>query len=1759
MADQSIVITVDINAHGAVTGVNNVNAAIRQIERQTQQTARASGSAFDQFFGSSFFNQASQAALNHFGLVGRLTQGFTRDVLSTTTNGIGKQREATQGFLGDLKSLERQYSKIATLEEQASRMRQALANRKSDFAAGLGATYGGNIDANFLRKFAAEKDYAERAELLLSKGLSTDFTSKIERASIGLNKLERDGSAALQRVDDKLIAARNGVAEFEDAINGAGGVVGGFGGVVSSGMLIPLAAVLVAILAIVAAFGLFSVGALALAKHAASVGDELADVSGKINFSAETLGALKIAGDQSGVSLERLSSGLSQFNRFLGNATEGGKKQIAVLDRLGVDYSDNETALAGVFKVLANMPEGFKQSTLAMQLFGKGGKDVLGIIKQTGGDLPAFIAQMKAAGVVMSNDGVRAANEFSDKMVEVNAKLSLITANIGVKLLPTLLNYINEFETKLTGAGSTVEDLGDRVNRIMLGVIDAFIGAIKVAEILAAAIYLLAAPFLATMVIVERLAEIILHVLSASVALAAGDVHGFVQELGFAVDSGSAMIENLKSIAHWASVAGEAARDAWAWITGAASANTNPLARDVRAAGGHTLTQNEIDAIMRGKNGSMDSRGIGDVDISGLGGGKGKTRKAQETELEKLTKQYKELSAQIKSLQDVGSREFDMRFKVEDLQKFKGDLDAILKLRHELDLPLKSPLPTDDRAARVQIEALERLKKVRDDVRRVQDEQRDADDRLTVLTLTATIPVVDASTRAAIKYLEAVRERKNAEQELTADIIKLSKLRADALNDEIGTTTRAYQSLRKDLLEQVEQLRGDAERERLLQRIASGGELDIMQKVSGRIEVKSVEPPRELVNIESYVKSIAEKLGTGGAGTAGGRTLPTGANISARDRQRISQLDPTFQPFVEGFFAYAQERGVNPSITSGLRSAADQHRQFASGRPTNFTGYGTSSSPHQVGRAVDFGFDDRRLGQSLLGDYFRQYADVGLDVPQQKIRGRYDKSHLQLLARFISNAQTFLTQQSGGGGVPAPTSTLPDPDIERVTHNEAGVRVDELRRDAAHEQASLERDRPRNERDFRAMVDASRAVLDAEESAADKQKQFDLDLAARRRTLARERRDDERNTAMSITLASEDLTKLLTRDAETVARVQQHAREKGLQDQIATNEKIIELQYEIAHASEGAPQRYELAWYEAIRNVQREDENAITRQIQAQVQLADASVYHADRANAKVLEFMASQKSITDTVADFKVGVMQTTFDLIDRGLDRVTSKLGIIGSLVKDFLSSLIRLALNKVFQSLFLGGGAGGAGGGGIFGGIGGAGGINVGGGAAGGAGTGLNIGQVLLGSFLNNRGSFMTGGYAGGAGAGAYTGAAGIQSSLSRLVSSSASSFFDTGLTSASGAALSSAASTALLHEAGHVGVGAASAGAFGGLGASLAPVLPFLGLTAGSSLGGQSLTGQLVGGAGGLLLGGAGAVGLLGGSGAAIFGTGGALSSLGGVAALLSNPFTIAAGAALLIGALVLSKNKARREAEKQRTALVGDAITKLQEILRSVGSPNGIDPVSAIAQAKAIVADYTTQAGQIKDSKTRRIALQEVEQRLNPLVQQIEAAANRRANAQTIDDRLIPTFWQGGRLDPRTMPHFDTGGLLDATNYGRLSIGGFDGRDRYIVALADDETTISPRDRAALGGSQRFREVGIRGYAGGGNNSPSYRPTTSNSSSASGAPSNIVVVLVTDDNYADNLVAQLSATGEGILAVKVSNQVDRDGTGGLAGRIVSQFE
>lgn len=433
-------------------------------------------------------------------------------------------------------------------------------------------------------------------------------------------------------------------------------------------------------------------------------------------------------------------------------------------------------------------------------------------------------------------------------------------------------------------------------------------------------------------------------------------------------------------------------------------------------------------------------------------------------------------------------------------------------------------------------------------------------------------------------------------------------------------------------------------------------------------------------------------------------------------------------------------------------------------------------------------------------------------------------------------------------------------------------------------------------------------------------------------------------------------------------------------------------------------------------------------------------------------EISATTKALIDMRERIR-GVADDIGSIFARAVDRWSGSFGdffkSIGrgfaDMAKQLIGNAVFAGVSSSFQRLFgLGGGGGGmAFAGGLGGGI---------GGIGGGSGAGPLSGIL----------SALTGG----GGLSAPASASGSQQTLSQI------------------------ASIAQGNVVGGGGIGGAIGGAgkfsLSGLGAGFAPLIPLLGASLGASLGGSSRTGSILGGAGGLI-GGLGLAAAL--SPGLALGVGGALSSigLGGLGTFFSATSGLAllgpiaaVAAPLLIGALILAKNSARRKDERTRDAMAVSAREQAYAVLSGAQSGQ-----LSISQAKAewdrIKSWYFSQAATLKDSKTRRHAEDWWRNDLEPtLWPQIEAAAKQAQVASTFSSAFVPTFKGGGV--------FNSNRFIPGAANGLLGIPGvFDRRDDMLMRVSRGEhvAIMNPDQFSRIGGRRTFQAAGVPALAGGG--------------------------------------------------------------------------
>lgn len=364
----------------------------------------------------------------------------------------------------------------------------------------------------------------------------------------------------------------------------------------------------------------------------------------------------------------------------------------------------------------------------------------------------------------------------------------------------------------------------------------------------------------------------------------------------------------------------------------------------------------------------------------------------------------------------------------------------------------------------------------------------------------------------------------------------------------------------------------------------------------------------------------------------------------------------------------------------------------------------------------------------------------------------------------------------------------------------------------------------------------------------------------------------------------------------------------------------------------------------------------------------------------------------------------------VARAFSSVKGLLDNLKNAVKQFFQDLLGNALQRVFSgilgSLFGGGGGGRIGGGGSGGSFLG----NLAGGLLGGGGGG-----GLLGSF----GGFGGGTFGGSVFGGQSGGGGGLLGNLFGGLFGGGGPVAPGGFgTPPFNPAIFAPANQGILGGLG--GAGGASGGIlgnlgnlFGGLGFGRAPgtggaiagLLPLLGISLGSGLGGQSTLGRILGGVGGGLLG----IGLSAAPAALASG------SFSFLAPLFSNPITAIIGAALLPGAWLLGRAKQRKADEEQSGVWLQAAVDQIMALKETAKAGTITKDQAKQVFETQILATFTSLIQTLKTKSVRESRLtNQVRDLRNLFEKEVLAIAPDQLKSRTSSSlNLIPEFATGG--------------------------------------------------------------------------------------------------------------------------------------------------
>lgn len=213
----------------------------------------------------------------------------------------------------------------------------------------------------------------------------------------------------------------------------------------------PIGIAVVAVSSLAVGVGLLGKAIFETSKATAEFQGKFFDLSQQVGVSVETLSTLDVIASTTGGNIESVTASMGIFQKALENAHDPTDKQAKLLKEIGVSALDTETALRQTLAGLFKLGEGAKQTDAVLQLFGRSGRFVNAILKESQGDLDAATKKFSEMGLVVSTEAAAAADQFNDSLELLGRQMAAITRGLVGDTIPVFTVFFQQINQSLTG------------------------------------------------------------------------------------------------------------------------------------------------------------------------------------------------------------------------------------------------------------------------------------------------------------------------------------------------------------------------------------------------------------------------------------------------------------------------------------------------------------------------------------------------------------------------------------------------------------------------------------------------------------------------------------------------------------------------------------------------------------------------------------------------------------------------------------------------------------------------------------------------------------------------------------------------------------------------------------------------------------------------------------------------------------------------------------------------------------------------------------------------------------------------------------------------------------------------------------------------------------------------------------------------------------------------------------------------------------
>lgn len=319
--------------------------------------------------------------------------------------------------------------------------------------------------------------------LFVELGVNTAaFASGLSKATYSLKKGAEQMGDSFESVGESIARIGSKFGEFGNIAgealstitNKLGSVISGLGEV--EGLGGGLKAGGLGFLALGAGALVAGSAVVGIAIHTAEAAKHLYDLVAATGLSVSTLSGLAAVAKLSEVDIDTLAKGLERMNRMAAQSALAPQANTNAFRQLGIQVTDTngklkstETIFTEVAEKFSKMEDGSTKSALAMQIFGRGGAQLIAVLNRGGESMQYWINYATKVGAVLTDDAAKGADAFNERLDQ----LGLISTGVQNKLMVALLPAIDHIVESLTTfleKGDKIQHFGEIVGKVLVAI-----------------------------------------------------------------------------------------------------------------------------------------------------------------------------------------------------------------------------------------------------------------------------------------------------------------------------------------------------------------------------------------------------------------------------------------------------------------------------------------------------------------------------------------------------------------------------------------------------------------------------------------------------------------------------------------------------------------------------------------------------------------------------------------------------------------------------------------------------------------------------------------------------------------------------------------------------------------------------------------------------------------------------------------------------------------------------------------------------------------------------------------------------------------------------------------------------------------------------------------------------------------------------------------------------------------------------------------